>query len=286
MAETKEALAGQGEGMTKKPGQGSVNDKVTRHARAKVARRGTVAADRRIVIEDMPAAATIATGKTIAAATLPRGLRVLGEDLQSIPVVVRRTSQGRRARVWRSANGEYWRQGGIVHLRKWAPAGGERRFVVTLYKGANVDDVEFLLWMVEVARRSEGFGTLWEHIEAEWADELTFSTGSSSRPYGDPYSMIDRSPDAVVCDEPLCSATWHPDWQNHVVDHVRHREAGKSWEIEVRRPVEGRDPWTVDIVVDDFFGTPADVAELVNELNWMRAECERANACRATGAAA
>ncbi len=62
MTEMKEALAGQGEGTTKKPGTDSVSDKATRHARAKVARRGTVAADRRIVIEDAPTVATIATG--------------------------------------------------------------------------------------------------------------------------------------------------------------------------------------------------------------------------------
>lgn len=288
MAETKNApvLLEQGEGATKKPGMDSVSDKATRHARAAVARRGTVAADRRIVIEDSPTVAMIATGRKLKSATTPRGLRALGEELQGIPVVVRRTSVGRRVRVWRTANGEPWRQGGIVQLRKWAPAGGDRRFVVTLFKGANVDDVEFLMWMVKVARRGEGFGQIWGRVEADWADELTFSTGTASRPYGDPYSMIDSSPDAVVCDEPLCSATWHADWQEHVVDQASHHEAGKSWDVRVRRPVDGSEPWSVDVVVDDFFGSPADVAELVNELSWMRAECERANAARSIGAAA
>ena len=284
MPDTKEALAGQGEGETKKPGTDSVSDKATRHARAKVARRGTVAADRRIVIEDVPTVATIATGRKLKSATPPRDLRALGEELQSIPVVVRRTSVGRRARVWRTANGEPWRQGGIVQLRKWAPAGGERRFVVTLFKGANVDDVEFLMWMVAVARRGEGFGQIWERVEADWADELTFSTGTASRPYEDPYTMIDRSPGAVPCDEPLCSAKWHPDYEDHVLDEASHHEAGRSWEIEVYRPLGVSEPWKMSVHVDDFYGDPADVAAFVQDLQWMRAECERANNARKAAA--
>ncbi len=99
--------------------------------------------------------------------------------------------------------------------------------------------------------------------------------------------MIDRSPDAVVCDEPLCTAKWHPDWEYHVLDEaVSATAGGKSWAIGVRRPLEGTEPWFVDVHADDFAGNPADVAAFVNDLNWMRAECERANAARAIGATA
>lgn len=290
MLETKEApeaVAPAIEGKTKKLGKRSVGSKRTRLARAATATRGTVAADRRIIIEDKPnVKASIHTGAEIRSAAPARSLRDLVDELPGMPVVVRRTGDGKRVRVWRTADGRWWRCGGIVRIQKWGPAGGERHFVVTLFTGANESDVEFLLSLVEDARRGEGFGPIWGPVDASWADELTFSTASSSRRYADPYTTIDRSPDVIVCDEPLCRKAWHPDWADHVLDEAAQSTVGKRFEVIVRRPVGGDDPWTVEVHADDFFGSPADVSTFVNDLNWMQAECERANACRATGVGA
>jgi hypothetical protein len=204
-------------------------------------------------------------------------VRVAKDEFAHLPVLVRCSSAGARVRVWRTGDGSWWRQGGFVRVQNWPVEGGRRMFVVTLFKGANVADVRFLLDLVEWARRGEGFGEIWGQVEAEWADALTFSTGSASRPYADPYVHTDLSPRALPCSEPLCRSTWHSEYEDHVLDEAYRQSDAASWEIEVRRPVEGAAPWSVSVHVVDFNGSPVQVAEFVNDLQWMQAECERAN---------
>jgi hypothetical protein len=237
-----------------------------------------VAADRRIIVEDAPSTSADVHSKSSMRSTVSaRQARVAEDEFAHLPVLVRRSTAGARVRVWRTGDGQWWRQGGMVRVQKWPAEGGRRMFVVTLFKGANVADVRFLLDLVEWARHGEGFPEVWAPLEADWADDLTFSTGSASRSYTDPYTHLDNSPDAVACEEPLCPSTWHSEYEDHVLDEAYRQSESASWEIRIRRPAEGSVPWSVSVHVVDFDGSPTQVAELVNDLQWMQAECDRAN---------
>ncbi|MBY6061604.1 hypothetical protein [Microbacterium esteraromaticum] len=268
------------EGENQKPTKDSVESKATRHARAAKAPRGTIAADRRIVVEDVPARDATVHEHAVVEAAPPRDVVRAEDELAHLPLRIRRTTSGLRARVWRSGDGTWWRQGGHVWIRETS---GERAFCITLYKGANEGDLRFMLELIEAARAGKGFGSVWHPVTAAWADDLTFSTGSSSRPYADPYTHTDREADVHPCDDDTCAKLWHADADDHELDG-----GGKSfaedmggYEISVQRAQEPDAPWRVRVNVGWFDGMPADVASFVNDLQWMQGECERANRERA-----
>lgn len=261
-------LLEQGEGKNQKPSEDSVWSKATRHARARAARRGTVAADHRIAIKDTPdRTATVHRRPTAPAPDpTPRAQR-FAADVARLPLVIRRTSIGNRTHVWRTADGLWWRKGGLIQIRPGAL--GERAFVLTLFKGANASDVKFLLRIIADARAGIGLD-LWMRVTAPWADDQTFLF-DSSRLYEDPHTHIDTSSRALVCDEPRCVHQWH-DYPLHELDSAE----GDGYSITVSRYGKAKD-WHVDVDVNGCEFSPTELARFINDLQWMRTECERVN---------
>lgn len=254
------------EGENQKPSKDSVWSKATRRARARNAQRGMVAADHRIVIVDTPDGDAVVRNRRKSTERTPREIR-MAEDLAGLPIEIRRTGIGRRTMVWRTSDGGWWRKGGIIHIRK-SPTTGERAFVVTISKGANANDVKFLLGVIDDARRGDAL-ELWSRVTANWADDQTF-VFDSSRPYGDPYTHIDSTSRAIVCDDPRCVHQWH-DYPLHELDSA----AGEGYSISVSRH-RSEKHWHVEVMADGEF-TPAELSVFVNDLQWMQAECEKAN---------
>lgn len=264
-----EAPAGQGEGETKKPAQDSVGSKATRRARAAAARPGTIAADHRIIIDDTPD--TDAEQSRLTGTSKRRNARLADAELAALPLIVRRTSGSQRVRVWRTADGRWWRRGGTIRIQKWPTPDGERAFVINVWRGANSDDVKFMQRIVEGARRGEDFDFLWSPITSDWADEHTYHS-VTSRPYSDPYTHGDYAGRVSICDEPLCRSQWHDGTPLHELDTAE----GPGYSIIVGR-VDDEPLWHVDVYADGAEFTPRELTGFVNDLQWMRAECERAN---------
>lgn len=261
------------EGEDQKPSQDSIWSKATRRARAAAATPGTIAADRRVAIADVTDCDATIHQRPRQATSTRRGARIT-DAVVGLPMIVRRTTLGRHALVWRTADGQWWRKGGMIQIRQ--QSNGGRAFVVTLFEGANAQDAQFLIDIVRDARNGIGL-ELWDRIEAEWADEMTFIF-DSSRPYRDPYTTRDYSAPAKVCAEPLCRDLWHGEVETvHELDSV----GGDAYSITICR-LDGEAEWYVDIDVHQSDFSPSALLGFVNDLQWMRTECEKANAERAS----
>ncbi|MBT2483366.1 MULTISPECIES: hypothetical protein [unclassified Microbacterium] len=271
---TKEAPGAAGtaaEGEDQKPAKDSIWGKATRRARAGAATPGTIAADRRVAIADgADCEATIHQRPRQSTST--RRVARITDAVVGLPMIVRRTTVGRRALVWRTADGKWWRKGGVVQIRQ--QSSGERAFVLTLFKGANAQDAQFLTDIVRDARNGIAL-ELWSRTEAEWADEMTFLF-DSSRPYCDPYTSHDYSAPAEVCAEPLCRHPWHGEAEIvHELDSV----GGEAYSITICR-LDYEEEWYVDVDVHQSDFSPSQLLGFVNDLQWMRAECEKTNATK------
>jgi hypothetical protein len=254
--------------------------KATRKTRAAEARTGTVAADHRIEIVDAPNTSAVVTMRPLHPAKPDaRAARLAAGEFASMAVHVVQTRASRRAQVWRTADGEWWRRGGTVRIQKWPEPDGARSFVVFLWKGANEDDLKFMLEQVERARQGIAFDDEWQRVTSDWADDLTFAC-TLSRSYLDPYTHRDDSLHVHACDDALCIRKWHKTYDRHELDEVRKQIPSKegSYRIAVGRDVDAPpNGWIVDVYTDEFYGTPDDVAAFVSDLQWMQEECRRAN---------
>jgi hypothetical protein len=259
-----------------------------REARAAAARPGTVAADPTIEIRDTPdlhARTRTHRERNEDVASL-RDAKLAENELAGAPLFVVRSSTPKPALVWRGGTGMWFRRGGAVRIQRWPQPDGPRSFVVSLHEGANKDDLEFLLYAVERARRGEGL-VEWDQVTAPWADELTFKLAYTSAQYEDPYTTRDLSPKVAPCDDPVCVDKWHEEYGEHTIDTVERKlvSGGGQYVVSVYRLVD-EDRWKVSVFTDEFYGSPEDVAMLVSDLQWMAAECRRANEGTAERAAA
>lgn len=262
----------QPEGTDQKPAEDSIWSKATRRSRAAAALPGTVAADHRVAIQDVPTA-DAEVGRPTGQAKR-RHTRLADHELRALPLIIRRTEIGRRSYVWRTADGHWWRRGGTIRIQRHPRPDGERAFIITLWKGANSDDLRFMLQTVERARRGEDFDLFWDLVAADWADEHTYQS-KTSRPYGDPHTMADHSGRPVICDEPLCGRLWHDsDEALHELDAAQ----GPGYSVSVNRFLSDRD-WHVYVGAQAEL-SEGDLAGFMNDLQWMRTECEKANAGR------
>lgn len=254
--------------------------KTTRKNRARAAIPGTIAANPRIIVEDSPDL----EAETGSIDKITSGIDVrdlfTADELSELPIVIR-NSRVERTRVWRSGNGEWWRVGGRLRLQLDRRT-GIRSLVVLLCRGANEDDLQ---WILRAANRTRAtdLGALWDRIEASWADERTFTLGFCARPYGDPYTHRDASPEVVACDMDLCRDKWHHRNGVHVLDEIERNLPEKRGTYRLRVIHEGANDdagngWIVETYTDDFYGIADDVATFVNDLQWMQGECNRANA--------
>lgn len=155
--------------------------------------------------------------------------------------------------------------------------------MIILLVGANRDDLEHALNVVARTRAgAESRNVSWSKRGkdwADWADDRTFIYEFTSRRYADPYTHEDHSPSVAACADPSCSERWHEtELGVHKIDRIGRQLAGGSgaYEIAVTRALT-EEHWTVDVFADDFYGTPADVASFVSDLQWMQEECRRAN---------
>lgn len=251
--------------------------KNTRKARAAGAIRGTVAADHRIEIDDrVDPNPEMPSREERTAVPAPGMRRTVEDEVAHLQLFVRKTTRGDRVRIWRSSDGLWWRIPGAVRIQRWPTPDGERAFVLTLYKGANADDIEFLLRAVADARTGKGFETLWRPLVAPWADDLTFLFKWARR-YNDPFTHSDTSPRVSPCTDAKCVDVWHDDFGMHHLDGVSRRLPERRGKYEIRVVRHEGEPWNVDVFTDEFYGTPEDVTAFVNDLTWMQEECRRAN---------
>jgi len=254
--------------------------KLARRTRAAGARPGTIAADRRVAIIDEPESRDsihYSDDAPIASYVSPVAA-FTEEELETMPLVVVDSTTS-RVQVWRGPDGTWYRRGSWLRIQP-RPDGEGSQFKILLCKGANLDDLEGMLQVVKRTRaghreqRWEKRGTDW----ATWADDRTFTFAFHSRPYADPYTHVDRSPDVVACTEPLCSARWHESWDVHQLDRTEVEMAGAAYEVRVTRSIDAvESPWAVEVHITDFIGTPGQVAALVSDLQWMQEACKRAN---------
>lgn len=256
--------------------------KTTRRARAAKAPIGSVAANHRIVINSSVSSSTIYEGDA------PEGDEVFlapsdlftAEELATMPLVVKQSVRG-RALVWRSSNGDWWRQGAYLRVQKRVGGDGHE-FRIIVYKGANEADLQDLLNVVQKLRLGDGYQDrkLWARIDADWAGERDIKLRFGHRKYADPWTAKDESPAVLVCDEPRCREKWHTrDYPYHLLDEVRRqpRTGIDYWACVAKDVKDTGRGWYLEVSVAEFEGSIEDMGALVSDLQWMQEECRRAN---------
>ncbi|WP_431795644.1 hypothetical protein [Microbacterium enclense] len=251
--------------------------KVARKVRAANARPGTIAADRRIDVIDAPEPREAVHYSDDAPIPTYVAPAFTEEEMETMPLVVV-NSTTTRVQVWRGPDGAWYRRGAWLRLQPRRDGEGSE-FRVLLCKGANRADLEAMLKIVESARagrlkqRWEKRGKDW----ASWADDRTYTYAFNSRTYVDPYTHSDLSPDVTACTEPLCVERWHEDGTMHRLDEITRKLPERRGQYSLAVTMVPGEAWQVDLFTDEFFGTPDEVAALVSDLQWMAAECRRAN---------
>ncbi|SDL30155.1 hypothetical protein [Microbacterium azadirachtae] len=171
-------------------------------------------------------------------------------------------------RIWRTADGQWWRKGGIATLQPGAD--GQLRFAIALRKGANLDDAMFLQDAVERAKD----GYLLRHGWERSGGGYVFN---NARRYQHP-SLPDKSPRIVPCTDSRCVETIH---NAEYWGDGEHDDHYADWReengISVRRASDQPD-YRVS-----FVGTEEDVSaeqlgRIITDLQWARATCEKVNA--------
>lgn len=168
------------------------------------------------------------------------------------------------------ARGGVWRNAFLLSVS--TDEADECAFRVGLCEGATRADVRAALDIIEDSRNGYfGEGHAWDRLpdrngEPRWK----FATHIHHQ-----VNPTDRI--AVVCDDALCGCDWHDEYDEHEAEVMASAIAGRRWEIRVTRPLDEPAPWRVDVYVDDFSGSPTDVAALAKDLDWCRQACERAN---------
>ncbi|MGB3733155.1 hypothetical protein [Microbacterium sp.] len=242
-----------------------------RKYRALHAPGGSIAADDRVTVEDAP------SNRAEVIVNPFRGAKHYKYDASGLPLIVRKTSRGQRVRIWRTPDGKWWREAGAIQVRKWdgegkSTAGGERAFVLTLFKGANVADLEYLREYVDRARADRLVRPLWQRVHADWADRQTFHLGVS-RPYSDPYVHSDKSPLIWFCDDIQCSAAWHEEGADHEHDEI----TNDDYTLTIWRG-RHKKKWLLSVTVDSCGLNSRQAASLANDIQWMQQTCDKLNA--------
>lgn len=261
--------------------------KGTRKARAAAAANGTVASQRAVRIIDRPMTDVVTREENRQRQYVDPARAFTADELATMPVVVAESRAG-RVTVWRGADGTWYRVGGSLRIQP-AKDGSGSQFKILLYKGATYDDLKVLEREASRTKAGDG-GRLWVKRGtdwAPWADDRTYTFAFTNRTYADPYTHVDHSPRVAVCTMPGCLDQWHEvGFGVHRFDFVQ-RDLGSRglYSIGVTRGTDRDDQWIVDVYTDEFYGRAEDVASLVNDLQWMRAECDRANAMTQDAAA-
>lgn len=167
------------------------------------------------------------------------------------------------------SDGHLWRS--ACRIVMLTDDNGREQFRVVLFKGATVADVTHADEVIERAKAGYFLRHGWDRIE---------DFNGRPRYLFAEYRRVDgrTSEPALVCDEPLCSEGWHSVIEDHCAEEMLSRATGARYEIRVRRPVaEAAVQWQVEVYADDFMGTPEQVAAFMNDLDWCRQACERAN---------
>lgn len=258
--------------------------KRTRKARAAAAQHGTAAADAKIDIISKIATEIIpwdqVSGTPLVDELVSPADIFTGEELATMPLLIRKGHAGCRTKIRRSADGTWWRRGGDLYIREIE---GRRCFVIYLWKGATKRDLDSL--RAEVDRTRVQGRSSWVRSTTTRADEKTLWFRFAEYACKDPFTHVaygDRDDERVfICTDSLCTEKTHYGKEGrHVLDAIyKTIREGVTYEISVVKDVTDSDDrgWYIDLCTDEFYGTPNDVSTFVNDLQWMREECRRAN---------
>lgn len=170
-----------------------------------------------------------------------------------------------------SAEGGVWRNAFTLSVS--TDEAGERAFRVGLREDATELDIHQahnVITHAQAGRFGDGFG--WELDGERGGDPRWLFASHTHYPEG-----MTLGARVLVCDDALCGCAWHDEFDVHEAEVMGSTTPGRRWEVSVTRPLGEPVPWTVDVFIDDFNGSPADVAALMNDLDWCRQACERAN---------
>lgn len=200
------------------------------------------------------------------------------EGLRTIVRATRHEGPAGEVSIEQSSDGLWWRFGGSIELRSH---GGEYRFRISLYRGANWDDYEHLQLAIDKAKRGNFLNAGWRKFTDPNGNEaFSWQCGRSYAQAGEATifdTAVDDSPKVLVCTDDRCIIPVH---QAFGSTHVADSTDSKKWMLSVERYVDQDhedDEYAVSIHASDAFSA-SELVDFINDLTWMQESCRRANA--------
>lgn len=198
-------------------------------------------------------------------------------ELKAMPVVVAMTTVGTKARNIEK-DGELLRDAGLLRVQL---VDEDRSIKIILFEGATSEDLERLRGAARQIRSvGHPFGVPalgWQRVEADWADELTFSYRFTLMPRT---AAMETSRPVVPCRIAACPESWHSVHDQHTILAIHRAGPSTNYEIAVEKDVEDLDArgWYVNVYADDFFASAPEAALFGEDLLNAADVCRRANA--------
>lgn len=207
------------------------------------------------------------------------------EGLKTIVQPTRHQGPAGEVSIEQSSDGLWWRFGGNIELRIH---GGEYRFQISLYRGANWDDYEHLQLAVDKAKRGNFLNAgWWKYTDRNGNEAFSWHCGRAYAKAGEATmfdAVVDDSPEILVCTDDRCIIPVHQAFgSTHVADSAK----SNKWMLSVDRYVDQDhedDEYAVSIHASEAF-SEAELVDFVSDLKWMQESCRRANAKSATSPA-
>lgn len=200
------------------------------------------------------------------------------EGLKTLVQNTRVTGDAGKVRISQDATGRWWRFGGNIDLRQ---VDGVYRFMISLYRGANWDDYEWLQRVIDRAKSGAFLNAGWEkYTDRHGNDAYAWRCGRSYARAGEASTfdtLADLSPEVMACTDPRCLRLIHETLSS---THVAEETSDGPWMLSVLRYV-GRDgedeEYMVNVHVSDSLDAE-DLSSFMNHLALMQESCRRANA--------
>jgi hypothetical protein len=199
------------------------------------------------------------------------------EGLKTIVQATRVDGPRGQVRIEQSSDGAWWRYGGNVDLRL---VDGTYRFKISLYRGANWDDYEWLQIIIDKAKRGAFLTAGWQaYTDRNGNEAYAFRCGRRYVDAGEADlfdSATDWSPQVIVCDDDRCRMLVHEAaGATHMADNI----VTDRWQLSVDRYVDAEQEdrlYAVSVHITDSLTDP-EVAAFANDLAWIWGSCRRAN---------
>ncbi|WP_144797726.1 hypothetical protein [Microbacterium paludicola] len=184
---------------------------------------------------------------------------------------------------FKTPDGHSYRNAGNLYIRTCGD--GVRRFVAYMHADSVHHDFRYFDRMINDAR----FGRMdgWKRHTFNNGDEVWIfdypNYATDSLHEFKPASIIDESSWGYPCSEPRCREDFHEDEDgSHTLEVLEDQPTSRgSYEIEICKDATRPDSaWYLNLWMNGDLTelTPAQVAKLANDLNWMSIECETTNA--------